>query len=230
MKTTSPIRKALSVVVVAVALISAPAFAAADSGNHDWTGAHVGANVGAGMSTGNIDDPDGFFGFSSAFSERLLQAGADVGYDKQFGSTVLGAEAELNWGSQNHRETLSQNNNPQITVVSRVDWTAALLAKVGVAVGDSLFFVDAGPALARSSGNADRSNGFETAYANWQPSFKAGVGVEFMVSRNLSLRAQYSTLTIADRYAYVFPNPSGTTRVLWTNAQSVATIGAAWHF
>jgi len=53
-----------------------------------------------------------------------------------------------------------------------------------------------------------------------------------MVGRNVSIRAQYSAMTIADRTAYGAPNAGGnnTGRTNWTNTQSVATIGAAWHF
>jgi opacity protein-like surface antigen len=118
-------------------------------------------------------------------------------------------------------------------VVSRVDWSAALLAKVGMAVQDSLFYVEAGPAVAHASGNYNEGSGnYYAAYSNWQPGFKAGVGAEFMVGRNVSVRAQYSALTIADRTAYGAPNAYGnnTGRTIWTNTQSVATIGAAWHF
>jgi hypothetical protein len=122
--------------------------------------------------------------------------GVNAGYNKQFGATVLGAEAEVNWGSQNHRGQEEQDNiNFQSKVVSRVDGSAALLARLGMAVQDSMFYVGAGPALAHASGDVN----------------------------------SYSSNYYA---AYGAPNPSNssTGRTIWTNSQSVATIGAAWHF
>jgi hypothetical protein len=95
MKTSDIFARLSTIALIAgTAVFSNPAIAAAE-GNHDWTGAYVGANVGAGMSSGNIDDPDCFDCSSAAFNERLLQAGFNGGYNKQFGATVLGAEAEI---------------------------------------------------------------------------------------------------------------------------------------
>jgi outer membrane immunogenic protein len=225
--------RAVSVVVVAgTALLSVPA--TADSGNHDWTGACVGANVGAGMSSGSIDNPDGELG-SESFNERLIQGGVVGGYNKQFRSTVPGLEGEINWGDQNHQGTLDGGITPGLfeNSISRVDWTGAILARVGKAGEDSLYFVEAGPAVARASGSVTRNESSENwVYNSWQPGFKAAVGAEFMVSDHLSVRAQYSMLTIVGRTAYASPGftPGTTDRYIWTNSQAAATIGATRHF
>jgi opacity protein-like surface antigen len=222
----------LSSVAVGLAILSTAAFAAADSGNHDWTGPYAGANLGAGMSNGAITDPDCTTCGADTFSERLLQGGLDAGYNKQFKNTVLGLEGEIDYGSQNHRNdmrSLDADGGASLTS-SNISWTAALLGRAGVGVGDSLLFLEAGPALAHLSGTVDSATTV-AAVSVWQPGFKAAGGIEFMATDNVSIRIQYSELSVGNRVAYENPaSLAGTGRFIWTNSQSVASIGAAWHF
>jgi len=216
---------------------------APSSGAHNWSGPYAGANVGAGMASGMVEDKDCFECASDSFSEGFVQGGLHSGYNWQMKNTVLGIEGEVNLGSQDHKGLLGGADGDHEFTKSRIDWSAAILGRAGITAGDTLFFVDAGPALAHLNGSGflDPTGGNTTTGSytvdTWTPGIKGGIGAEFMVAPNVSIRAQYSILELADKTANLSPDSSctqfGSTNICrdgWTNMQQAATIGADWHF
>ncbi|MGA3294687.1 MAG: outer membrane beta-barrel protein [Candidatus Acidiferrales bacterium] len=212
----------------------------AASGTHDWSGPYVGANVGAGMASGTVADKDSTsIASADIFSEAFAQGGLHAGYNYQIKNTVLGVEAEANLGSQDHKGNLDASSTADVMFTkSQIDWSAALLGRAGIAVGDSLFFMDAGPAIAHLSGisNAPGALGLKWSVDTWTPGIKGGVGAEFMVTPDISLRAQYSVLAVAQESVNPSVNLSsscsqtGICHNVWANMQQTATVGADWHF
>ncbi len=202
--------------------------AAADK--HDWSGPYAGANVGVGMVNGNVIQE--YLGGTEAFSDAIVQGGLHAGYNYQIRNTILGGEAEINLGSQNNKGAMSEESNPESTK-SRISWSAALLGRAGIALGDTIFFADAGPgpAIARLRGSAPVNTGLNWTVDRWAPGIKGGAGAEFMVSPKISIRAQYSVLALTSQTdKQVICASCGLERVVWTNMQQAATIGADWHF
>jgi hypothetical protein len=66
---------------------------------YSWTGWFVGVNAGGGMALGTIDDKSSFFSASDSFQRGFAEVGGQIGYNWQFGSTVLGIEGDWNWNS-----------------------------------------------------------------------------------------------------------------------------------
>jgi opacity protein-like surface antigen len=195
-----------------------PTAAAADT--HDWSGPYVGANVGAGMTSGSVIAEDD--ALDDIFSDVIAQGGLHAGYNYQMKNTVLGVEAEANLGSQDHKGQMDS----QLTR-SQMDWSSALLGRAGIAVGNTLFLVDAGPAIAHLNGTSQENFGSHTKWAvdTWTPGIKGGIGAEFMVTPDISLRAQYSVLAVAEQTTSVSIESEA-----WSNMQQTATVGADWHF
>jgi hypothetical protein len=69
---------------------------------YSWTGWYVGVNAGGGMALGTIDDKSSFFSASDSFQRGFAEVGGQIGYNWQFGSTVLGIEGDWNWNSLDH--------------------------------------------------------------------------------------------------------------------------------
>jgi opacity protein-like surface antigen len=197
----------------------------AASGPHDWSGPYAGANVGAGMASGSITSVKNASLGSEIFSDAFAQGGIHTGYNYQMKNTVLGIEAEANLGGQDHTGELSSQPSK-----SQIDWSSAILGRAGIAVGDTLFFVDAGPAVAHLNGSSF-TGVHKFAVDTWTPGIKGGGGVEFMVTPDISLRAQYSILAVAQQIATVPVSVCGSgCSQAWSNLQQTATVGADWHF
>lgn len=236
MKNFDDLKKAA---VIALALILLPlTAAAAERGEVDWTGPYAGGSLGAGAASGHITDPDCFLCETASFDELIYQGGINAGYNKQFDAAVIGAEADIELGSQRHHAAFAQDRQPAQDSFSKITWSGALLARAGLAKRNALIFVDAGPAIARFSGsvtNGRNSPPYKYTAVVWQPGFKAGGGVEFMVTEKLALRAAYSVLTLADRTAYIDPRSAAgasalSARIIWANTQSTLNLGAEWRF
>ena len=63
-----------------------------------WSGFYIGINAGYGLANVTIDDQFCDFSCSSqTFTPNGFTIGGTLGYNWQFGSTVLGLEADWNW-------------------------------------------------------------------------------------------------------------------------------------
>ena len=188
-----------------------PAVAAAI---YDWSGFHVGVNAGG---TWGSYDPQtstsgSFYGVTSAgqinragsqtIDPTGFAAGAQAGYDWQLGRFVVGVEADfdalhLNGVANGSAVTFitSPANRFVLTAYAHSDWMFTLRPRVGVAVNDWLFYATGGLALANvrgdflltGSGGALQS----AALDEIKPGYAVGGGVEWGVSSNFSVKAEY---------------------------------------
>ena len=172
-------------VAAAAGLVSAPAFAA-DLGSpeplpapalveaapvNDWTGFYLGAL--AGWSWGNADtdtvvgdiDADGW------------DAGAYAGANWQFGSYVVGAEADALFSGADGSEgglDIEQGAN------------GSLRARAGVALDQFLLYGTAGAAVTNVE-LSDAGGSDDQTLWGWT----AGAGVETMLTQNITARVEY---------------------------------------
>ena len=115
------------------------------------------------------------------------------GYNKQFGSVVVGAEADLSLGRLNDRRTYTDNVG---TATVKFDQQAAgsVRARIGYAFNNILVFATSGIAVNQAklgasvniTGYADSATATKT-YAG----YTIGGGVEYGFSRNLIARTEY---------------------------------------
>ncbi|TYC64326.1 porin family protein [Rhodobacterales bacterium] len=172
----------------------------------NWTGAHVGANVGYGWGnadasnvkvggqsynyTGSNPDPDGFMG------------GVQVGYDYQFtNGVVLGVETDFSFSGL-------EDKNEENDEVS-VKYLGTARARLGYAFGRFLPYATAG--LAYGQGEFEsyyQQNNTTYKDENWQVGWTAGAGADYAITENVSLKLEYLYTDLGDA-TYEITNPDG---------------------
>jgi len=172
-----------------------------------WTGLYAGVHGGYswGRWEGDLTfDPGG--GPIEVFdpSRRTIDghgwlAGGQIGFNYQLNAFVFGLEADASW--TNLKGSGSFNTAPgdfNWLIDSRLDWFGTVRGRAGVAVNNFLFYATGGVAFGQSKANLLVTNIIPcclvTATASAKEShvgWTAGAGVEWMFSRNWSVKAEY---------------------------------------
>ena len=120
------------------------------SATYDWTGAYVGALVGATCIDGNLVDND-IGGAPPAprqweMSGCGFKGGALVGYNYQMDNLVFSAEAD--WSRSNK---IVKNTDPGADFSFALDHEVTMRGRLGYAADDTLFFLTGGAAFAQGN-------------------------------------------------------------------------------
>ena len=149
-----------------------------------WTGFYLGANVGYGFGQGTSDGTRAFGDQSGAL------AGVTAGYNFQSGPLVAGIEADLDFsdvaGSQSPKFATFTSGN--------VTGMGTLRGRFGYAVDRALFYITGGYAGANMRGGlSDNSTNPNLIFnqSNYLNGYVLGLGMEFAVTNNISLKAEY---------------------------------------
>lgn len=173
---------------VLVGLVGSPAVAAdlyvapvdvvlASTAAHDWSGLYAGLDVGGKFGGGYIDQFNDFYYYDG------ILAGVHVGYNWQTGSSlVLGLEGDLAL----YNSWLSSTNFGA-GFSARLNATGSIRARVGVAAGNALLYGTAGVIAA----NQTYAPGAATPATRTHLGWVAGVGMQYAVDDNWSVRAEY---------------------------------------
>ncbi|QGM45501.1 outer membrane beta-barrel protein [Methylocystis heyeri] len=150
-----------------------------------WDGVYVGAMVGYGFSTVNETGfdpyPAGFVpnltgpgGFQQSYSPRGLQTGAHVGYLKQFGHFVLGAEADVDYATNHTAKTVyggslnfaMPGGYAPFQTSMQDNWRVSVVGKAGYADDRALYYALGGVV---NGGNSVQHNfwGQPTAFTSF---------------------------------------------------------------
>ena len=173
---------------------------------YTWTGIYIGANggYGFGQSTPGSLYGDSFSAFNYNANGWLggLTAGAQI----QNGHTVLGLEADIDWGNITGSSTgaLNYNGFPigTATLASTLSSISTMRARVGYAYNNFLLFVTGGLAVTNETSTLTRSIGFTcgTGASNSPPctspaqlhlGLAAGAGLEYGITQNLSAKGEW---------------------------------------
>ncbi|MBT9289192.1 outer membrane protein [Prosthecodimorpha staleyi] len=145
----------------------------------NWTGAYVGANVGGRTMSTSLGSGRGSIDTKSAVG------GLQAGYLFQTGNFVYGLEADFGYGQNSGSKSV-----PGGRVTSALDWTASGRARLGYAFDRLLVYGTGGIAGAdlesEGRGGGNRSKKTDTLIG-----WTAGGGLEYAVTKNISLRAEY---------------------------------------
>lgn len=209
--------------IIALALTSAAFSAPAMAEDADWSGPYIG--ISGGYSGAKSDSTVTLSGTWASEATALqnevvsragarqkmdnANVGAQLGYNYQTGSVVIGAEADFT-ALPGHND-LVRGLTPTTTFpalsyafTNRVDPknSIALKAKLGIATGKTLFYVDGGAAWTRatygwemsSNGGYKKAGSLTKTSAGWT----AGGGVEHKFSENMSARLSYNYVDAGD--------------------------------
>jgi outer membrane immunogenic protein len=179
----------------------------------NWSGLYLGGHLGGSFShedvgtTGLSTNPSGVLG------------GFQVGYNWQFDSILLGAEAEFSWTSASGSATLTGPVGGVLT--SNYNWYDTLAARLGFTQGPWLLYAKAGGAWMNADITIPAAT-ITTSREGWM----AGAGVEYMFSPAWSGKVEYSYLDFGS--STVGLGPVGTPNL--STQVSELKVGVNYHF
>jgi outer membrane immunogenic protein len=141
----------------------APVFAAAPV--FTWTGFYVGVNAGYGWSDDDFDAVD----FADDEDDGGFVGGAQVGYNYQIGSFVVGLEGDIQYadfGREGVFNFVDEDGDIFEGELESSDWFGTVRARAGVALGQALIYGTGGFAFADDSTGWTAGGGLEYAFTN----------------------------------------------------------------
>lgn len=182
-----------------------------------WTGFYIGVNGGGAWGhsdpkTSTVFSPTGYFATSSVPAIGAIGAqhvstsggiaGGQLGYNWQFGATVLGIEADIDWlglsGSTTGSGIYPCCAPTAFTITSSVksDWLFTLRPRLGFAVDHWLFYATGGLAVADVKANFLFTDTFATALesgaiSQTRAGWTVGAGAEYAFAGPWSVKVEY---------------------------------------
>jgi len=159
-----------------------------------WTDFYVGGQVGGAWSAvdwANVNltgervnnDASGFIG------------GGQVGYNKQFGNLVLGAEATLSGTALS--DDFRSTKPAAWTYSTDISTIATVTGRLGFAVDQWLVYAKAGWAGGHVDVSGHTAIGPDSfSLSDWRNGWAIGTGLEYKVTRNIGLVIEYSFIDL----------------------------------
>ncbi len=163
-----------------------------------WQGFYFGASAGWSWTTVDaannvlILSNNGTVPFGSPGTNGLF-GGGQLGYNVQAGNFVYGIEADLDWLDDGAGGSYTVSTSPSrvLTVKSSGGFYGDVTGRAGLMVGNALVYAKGGLAFftgnVRVSDPADGINQNSGTFTGWT----LGGGVEYQLTRNLSVKAEY---------------------------------------
>jgi outer membrane immunogenic protein len=149
-----------------------------------WAGFYLGANGGYGFGRGT-------FGGGPDFGNQTGGlVGVTAGYNYQSGPLVAGIEADLDFGGIAGDGFPKNSTNAS----GNVTGVGSLRARFGYALDRALFYVTGGYTGANMRGSVADMSGNPNIFvsqSNYLNGYVLGLGLEFAVTNNLSVKAEY---------------------------------------
>jgi outer membrane immunogenic protein len=175
---------------------------------HSWSGVFFGANIGGGWGESSLTEelfigiPNPPPSITDGASMSGVLGGVQLGAMKQFGSFVVGTELSISGaridGSNGDCAGITSGSGGAVvaTCDSTVNWLAAGLGRAGLAFDRVLVYGTLGYAIAGVNHSFQADFGPGIVQIGWSKQDVAhglafGGGLEFAVSRDISLGVQY---------------------------------------
>jgi outer membrane immunogenic protein len=152
----------------------------------NWTGAYIGINGGGGWGTSN------YKGAGQSFDVSGGLVGATVGYNWQFGTWVIGGEADIDWSN------ISGSTNSGLcfgaACETKNEFLSTIRGRVGYSFERFMPYITGGIAI----GNVKASSpGFSTV-DNTNVGWTVGTGVEFAFAPQWTAKVEYLYVDLGD--------------------------------
>ena len=227
----------------------------------DWSSFNVGLHVGTAHSDGKtsrthgegglieLDIRNGLFPASTASDGSAANLSLSAGYDRQFGSFILGGEVDVNLTDINSAFSMNRidpNPTAPFTGVQTItgyetslDFVSTARMRLGYDLGRTMIYATAGVAAGEVYNSFKlripelgyTSSGWDSE--SYKYGYVVGAGLEHRVSERLRLRAEYqymdlgdSTIQATDPAAF----PGQRLDYTFKNAFSTAKIGVVYGF
>lgn len=180
-----------------------------------WAGIYVGGNIGWGWTNLNLTDtgpaPFAFGGFpigpvfplgtAQSASQNGFLGGAQIGVNWQFQQFVIGAEGDFDAtaikSNQGAGGAFGSYSNP---------WVSTFAARFGWAADHALFYGKAGGAYMQEKYSASAPDGSTVSGSFNRWGWMVGAGVEYAVTDNVTLKAEYNYLNFGTQNQTLTPN------------------------
>jgi outer membrane immunogenic protein len=151
-----------------------------------WSGFYVGVNGGGGVGTSSHNDRN-FLIDTGNFDVSGGLFGGTAGVNYQVGSVVWGLEGDLDWSK------IQGSSGPirGVNYDSYLQWLGTVRGRVGVAFDRFLPYVTGGLAVGDVKANIVPGPVTVLSGTNTQSGWTLGAGVEYGVTPNVSLKAEY---------------------------------------
>jgi outer membrane immunogenic protein len=149
-----------------------------------WTGFYMGAGIGGAWTSATFSDP---FGATASPSASGFLVSGISGINYQFGSVVLGAEADFT-GTWPRGSAIDALNN---TLFTSVFWTASIAGRAGVAFDRLLVYGKGGAAFDYDRDTVTIPNGSTAAGSLYRVGWTVGGGAEYAVTEHWTARLEY---------------------------------------
>jgi outer membrane immunogenic protein len=172
---------------------------------YNWTGFYIGVEGGGGWADANttVTTPSGMlFSTGDRFNTNHLAGGFGgfaVGADYQDSNWVFGVKGAYDWANISGSElTFSTNTGTNLTDGQKLNWVAMVVGRIGYApTRNLLVYADTGAAWAgskRAGVNVSTAGVLLATHAGSETlsGWTIGVGEEYLITRNISLLAQYN--------------------------------------
>ena len=252
--------KKLLIAGVALALISATAFAPASAADlppaptpakapvyvpppvYNWTGFYIGGHIGgAWTSQESTELAPGTPAFptGTAFNTNNLSGflgGVQGGFNWQPGNNfVIGVEGEYSWADvSGTASTTSAGGGFNSTVTAKTKDFALATARIGYAADNWLFFAKGGGAWGQGSSSGTGTLGgvpFDTTTSSSNRSgWVAGVGVEWGFAPNWSAKFEYNHIDFGSTNVAILSSVSGISNVSSSEKVDVVKAGVNYRF
>lgn len=179
-----PMIRARRAAIIAAALAPlslaiTPTTATADPLAPIWAGLYVGAHGGVNWSELDTD-------MTSVLNATSFSGGGHIGYNIEFGRTVLGIEADANYDSSDFAFGYGGGGSASYDV----DWNGTIRARAGLAFGPALFYATAGYAWTNATLTQTTATGISSSSEQHFDGVVYGAGIESYVMPNMSLRLE----------------------------------------
>ena len=156
---------------------------------YNWSGFYIGGHVGGGFENSTWTDP--FTLASASFSNSGFLGGAQVGANTQFNWLVLGLEGDFSWTSLIKGTSADTAGNIMTT---SLQWTSTVTGRIGAAFDRLLVYGKGGLAIAEDQSTFTPAGGATIADDLTRVGWTAGAGLEYALTDNWALRAEYDYL------------------------------------
>jgi outer membrane immunogenic protein len=181
----------------------------------NWSGLYVGAQAGYGFGNATIPALSSLTDVQgSALSGKLKRSGpmggVQAGYALQSGSIVYGVEADLGFGSI--RGSLDATGVYEtVAIAGRLTAKESVMGtvrgRVGYAFDNVLIYGTGGFAAAyqevKAEARVNQAVVYSGSEAGWAPGWTLGLGGEYALSRNTSLKLEYLHARLNNKFAGV---------------------------
>jgi outer membrane immunogenic protein len=169
-----------------------------------WTGFYLGGNIGGAWARDGWTDSLFGLTWNNSTNDGRFIGGGEAGFNYQMGYFVIGVEGDFDWVAHHNNSTtvVIPTIADAIQVVSSDSWISTVAARFAFAADRWLIYGKVGGGWVGNKGftvtNLTTGQSFSTS-SNAVSGWLAGAGVEWAITPNWTVKAEYDYLGLGSR-------------------------------